>query len=118
MLQLVRALILMVSHKSSRISCVRFLSPFLDHSLRLSKAGDYTVVVSAFEPKYYGPFTIHVSSRIPFELKRILQEGAGMYMNVVRGKTRRYQFVLPCSGQVKYVYKHLYSYSETLTRWK
>lgn len=27
-----------------------------------------------------------------------------MYMNVVRGKTRRYQLVLPCSGQVKYFF--------------
>lgn len=67
------------------------------------KAGDYTVVVSAFEPKYSGPFRITVESQIPFELKRILQEGAGMYMNGVRGQKGRYQLVLPCSGQIKYV---------------
>lgn len=94
----------MVLHKLSKTFYVRFFFFFVIGGLNHlhPKAGDYTVVVSAFEPKYSGPFRITVESQIPFELKRILQEGAGMYMNGVRGQKGRYQLVLPCSGQIKY----------------
>ncbi|KAK7057703.1 calpain catalytic domain-containing protein [Favolaschia claudopus] len=55
---------------------------------RLNKylqAGDYTVIVSAFEPNQFGAFTLEVQSSLPFDLKPIPQEGAGMYAKTVRG---------------------------------
>ncbi|KAF9485226.1 cysteine proteinase [Pholiota conissans] len=48
-------------------------------------AGSYAVVASAFEPQYIGPFSLKVDSSLPFDLKPIPQEGAGMYCKLVRG---------------------------------
>jgi hypothetical protein len=48
-------------------------------------AGDYTVIVSAFEPHYSGSFSVKVESSHPFDLKSIPQEGAGMYNKTIRG---------------------------------
>jgi hypothetical protein len=53
--------------------------------LNPSLVGEYTVVVSAFEPHHIGPFSLKVDSSYPFDLKPIPQEGAGMYSKVVRG---------------------------------
>jgi calpain-7 len=47
--------------------------------------GDYTVVVSAFEPGHTGPFTLRVESSHHFELTPIPQEGAGTYHKELRG---------------------------------
>ncbi|KAF9048647.1 hypothetical protein BJ165DRAFT_1343091, partial [Panaeolus papilionaceus] len=49
------------------------------------KAGDYTLVVSAFEPRYMGAFTLNVQCAYPFELKAIPPEGAGMYDKPIQG---------------------------------
>src|SRR5882757_6818383 len=51
--------------------------------LRLSLVGEYTVVVSVFEPHHMGSFSLMVDSSYPFDLKPIPQEGAGMYSKVV-----------------------------------
>ncbi|KAF7289323.1 Calpain catalytic domain-containing protein [Mycena indigotica] len=47
--------------------------------------GDYTVILSAFEPNQMGPFSLEVESSLAFELKTIPQEGAGMYFKSIRG---------------------------------
>ncbi|KAJ6593314.1 hypothetical protein B0H19DRAFT_1215467 [Mycena capillaripes] len=57
---------------------------------RLSKPlqgmpGDYTIILSAFEPNQLGAFSIEVESSLAFDLKAIPQEGAGMYAKTVRG---------------------------------
>jgi hypothetical protein len=54
--------------------------------LTLRAAGDYTVILSAFEPDQTGKFTLKVESTSRFELKSIPQEGAGMYVKTVRGE--------------------------------
>lgn len=48
--------------------------------------GDYTVVLSAFEPDQTGKFTLKVESSSRFDIKAIPQEGAGMYVKTVRGE--------------------------------
>ncbi|KAF8905038.1 hypothetical protein CPB84DRAFT_1845125 [Gymnopilus junonius] len=55
---------------------------------RLTKSvspGEYTLVASGFEPHHMGPFSLHVESSLPFDLKPIPNEGAGMYSKLVRG---------------------------------
>ncbi|KAH8103263.1 hypothetical protein BXZ70DRAFT_888986, partial [Cristinia sonorae] len=47
--------------------------------------GEYTVVVSAFEPKYTGPFTLLAESTHKIELSPIPQEGAGMFSKPLTG---------------------------------
>ncbi|KAF8150505.1 hypothetical protein K438DRAFT_1865522 [Mycena galopus ATCC 62051] len=54
---------------------------------RLSKplqAGDYTIILSAFEPNQLGAFSLEVESSLAFDLKAIPQEGAGMYAKTIR----------------------------------
>ena len=53
-------------------------------SLRL--AGDYSVVISAFEPRHLDSFSLTVSACSPFDLRPIPQEGAGMYQKIVKGE--------------------------------
>ncbi|KAG2063826.1 hypothetical protein BDR04DRAFT_1235377 [Suillus decipiens] len=48
--------------------------------------GDYTVVLSAYEPDQTGKFTLKVESPSQFEINPIPQEGAGMYVKTVCGK--------------------------------
>ncbi|KAF8637563.1 hypothetical protein AX17_002749 [Amanita inopinata Kibby_2008] len=48
--------------------------------------GDYTLIVSAFEPRYMGAFSLTVSVSSPLDLKPIPQEGAGMYKKDVKGE--------------------------------
>ncbi|KAG1878778.1 hypothetical protein F4604DRAFT_1754108 [Suillus subluteus] len=48
--------------------------------------GDYTVILSAYEPDQTGKFTLKVESPSRFEIKTIPQEGAGMYVKTVRGE--------------------------------
>ncbi|KAL1938518.1 hypothetical protein VTO73DRAFT_11541 [Trametes versicolor] len=48
--------------------------------------GDYTLVVSAFDPRHIGKFFLRVESSDKFEITPILQEGAGMFSKVVRGE--------------------------------
>lgn len=51
------------------------------------EAGDYTVILSAFEPQIHlGPFTLSVDSSRRFDLTAIPQEGAGMYARVSKGE--------------------------------
>lgn len=47
--------------------------------------GDYTMIVSAFEPQHMGPFTLKLECSHHFELETVPQEGAGMYHKVIRG---------------------------------
>ncbi|OSX61790.1 hypothetical protein POSPLADRAFT_1144115 [Postia placenta MAD-698-R-SB12] len=54
------------------------------HCYRELTAGDYTLVVSAFEPRHLGEFQLHVESPLRFELTPIPQEGAGMFSKVIR----------------------------------
>jgi calpain-7 len=48
-------------------------------------AGDYTMVLSAFEPRHMGPFSLKIECSHPFDIKTIAQEGAGMYTKNIRG---------------------------------
>jgi hypothetical protein len=49
-------------------------------------AGDYTIILSSFEPqRYLGPFSLQIDGSRRFEIKLILQEGAGMYNKVIKG---------------------------------
>ncbi|KAH9855926.1 hypothetical protein C2E23DRAFT_723547 [Lenzites betulinus] len=48
--------------------------------------GDYTLVVSAFEPRHTGQFDLRVESSDRFDVTPILQEGAGMFSKVIRGE--------------------------------
>ncbi|KAJ7125274.1 hypothetical protein C8R44DRAFT_875091 [Mycena epipterygia] len=50
-----------------------------------SYVGDYTVILSAFEPNQMGSFSLEVESSGSFDLKAIPQEGAGMYAKTIRG---------------------------------
>lgn len=55
--------------------------------MRIAKAGDYTVILSAFEPQtHLGQFTLNVESSRRFDLVAIPQEGAGMYARVSKGE--------------------------------
>ncbi|OCH90567.1 cysteine proteinase [Obba rivulosa] len=49
-------------------------------------AGDYTLIVSAFEPRHVGEFSLQAGCSYPFELTRIPAEGAGMFCKVARGQ--------------------------------
>ncbi|KAJ7198567.1 hypothetical protein GGX14DRAFT_666051 [Mycena pura] len=53
--------------------------------LAASSVGDYTVILSAFEPNQLGPFSLEVESSLAFDLKAIPQEGAGMYTKTICG---------------------------------
>ncbi|TFK50844.1 cysteine proteinase [Heliocybe sulcata] len=57
----------------------------LAHAKKDLPPGDYTVVVSAFEPEQQGKFSLQVESPYPFDMESIPQEGAGMYNKTVRG---------------------------------
>ncbi|KDQ28322.1 hypothetical protein PLEOSDRAFT_1041381, partial [Pleurotus ostreatus PC15] len=57
-------------------------------SARVNKellAGDYTVILSAFEPRYLGSFSLKVDAYNRIDLRPIEQEGAGMYSKPMRG---------------------------------
>ncbi|KAH7907349.1 hypothetical protein BJ138DRAFT_1160375 [Hygrophoropsis aurantiaca] len=49
-------------------------------------AGNYTVILSAFDPSQLGAYTLRIESERRFDLKAIPQEGAGMYNRVVKGE--------------------------------
>ncbi|KII95574.1 hypothetical protein PLICRDRAFT_34480 [Plicaturopsis crispa FD-325 SS-3] len=46
--------------------------------------GNYTVIVSAFEPEQCGPFTLGIRSASQCVLEPIPQEGSGMFSKVIR----------------------------------
>jgi len=49
-------------------------------------AGDYTIIVSSFEPqRHFGPFSLRVESSRRFDIRPIPPEGAGMYSKIVKG---------------------------------
>lgn len=52
--------------------------------VRLFLAGDYTLIVSAFEPRHLGAFKLRIESSLRFDLTPIPQEGAGMFNKVIR----------------------------------
>ncbi|KAJ7935279.1 hypothetical protein B0H13DRAFT_2304939 [Mycena leptocephala] len=57
----------------------------LTKPLQGMQPGDYTIILSAFEPAQLGAFSLEVESSLAFDLKAIPQEGAGMYAKTVRG---------------------------------
>jgi len=50
-----------------------------------SLAGDYNVILSAFEPHHTGPYSLVVDSSSRFNISPIPQEGAGMFSKTIRG---------------------------------
>ncbi|KAH9935228.1 uncharacterized protein BXZ73DRAFT_89556 [Epithele typhae] len=48
--------------------------------------GDYTLVISAFEPRHSGKFGLRAECSDRFELTPVQQEGAGMFSKLVRGE--------------------------------
>lgn len=62
-------------------------SHFTVSMLMYCKAGDYTVVLSAFEPQVHlGEFTLKIESSRKVDLTPIPQEGAGMYARISKGE--------------------------------
>ncbi|KDQ56387.1 hypothetical protein JAAARDRAFT_310571 [Jaapia argillacea MUCL 33604] len=55
------------------------------HTSRELTDGDYTVIVSSFNPYNTGPFTLKVESSQRFDLEPVPSEGAGMYTKTIRG---------------------------------
>ncbi|KAI0338367.1 cysteine proteinase [Trametopsis cervina] len=47
--------------------------------------GDYTLVVSAFEPRYTGSFNLKIDCSTRIDITTIPQEGAGMFKKTVQG---------------------------------
>ncbi|KAJ4483777.1 hypothetical protein J3R30DRAFT_3284463 [Lentinula aciculospora] len=47
--------------------------------------GDYSIIVSTFEPQQTGAFSLSVNSFASFDVTPIPQEGAGMYRKTVKG---------------------------------
>ncbi|KAH8115292.1 cysteine proteinase [Phellopilus nigrolimitatus] len=47
--------------------------------------GDYCIIVSAFEPRHRGEFTLRVESAVRADIDAIPAEGAGMFCKTVRG---------------------------------
>ncbi|KAF8523246.1 cysteine proteinase [Gautieria morchelliformis] len=52
------------------------------------KAGDYTLIVSSFEPRQQGAFELCLTSLRAFDLELLPAEGAGMYTKTIRGAWR------------------------------
>ncbi|EIM80748.1 cysteine proteinase, partial [Stereum hirsutum FP-91666 SS1] len=48
--------------------------------------GDYTLILSAFEPTHQGPFSLRLESSHRVKIEPIPQEGAGMFSKVIRGE--------------------------------
>lgn len=59
-------------------------------------AGEYTVVLSSFDPAHQGRFSLHAQSSLRNSLALIPQEGAGMYTKTVRGEW--YVSQIDCAG--------------------
>lgn len=49
-------------------------------------AGEYTLILSTFNPGQQSPFTCIVEADLPFTLEPIPAEGAGMFSKVVKGQ--------------------------------
>ena len=47
--------------------------------------GQYTLIISAFDPRHLGQFSLEFSSSHRFDLEPIPQEGAGMFSKIVKG---------------------------------
>ena len=48
------------------------------------QAGDYTLIISAFDSRHTGPYTVEIDSSARFTLQQIPQEGAGMFSKVLQ----------------------------------
>jgi hypothetical protein len=69
----------------SRVSSCYSQRPLFPHKVPLP-AGEYTLVVSSFQPEATGSFSLKVESmNNPFEITPIPQEGAGMYAKTIIG---------------------------------
>ncbi|KAJ7655627.1 hypothetical protein DFH06DRAFT_480739 [Mycena polygramma] len=83
---------------------------------RLTKplqAGDYTIILSAFEPNQLGAFSLEVESSLAFDLKAIPQEGAGMYSKTVRGAW----YVNPHTYIARFASEHALSAGPRRAQW-
>ncbi len=49
-------------------------------------AGDYALIVSAFEPRYRGAYSLRIESTSKVEVNPIPMEGAGMFCKAIRGQ--------------------------------
>lgn len=49
-------------------------------------AGDYAIIVSAFEPRYRGAYSLRIESTSKVDVSAIPMEGAGMFCKTVRGR--------------------------------
>lgn len=49
------------------------------------EAGEYNVIVSAFEPRYRGPFLFFIESSTRIDVEQVPIEGAGMFCKNLRG---------------------------------
>ncbi|KAI0690918.1 hypothetical protein C8T65DRAFT_87074 [Cerioporus squamosus] len=56
------------------------------HAFGRIPPGDYTLVLSPFEPRHVGKFALRLECSDRFDIMPILQEGAGMFSKVVRGE--------------------------------
>ncbi|TFK84241.1 cysteine proteinase [Polyporus arcularius HHB13444] len=56
------------------------------HALGRIPPGDYTLVVSVFEPRHIGKFALRLECSDRFDITPIQQEGAGMFSKVARGE--------------------------------
>lgn len=54
-------------------------------SLTVISAGEYTLIVSSFEPRQHGTYELTLKSMRAFELDLLPAEGAGMYTKTIRG---------------------------------
>ncbi|CAB4384739.1 unnamed protein product [Rhizophagus irregularis] len=50
------------------------------------KPGDYTIIVSTYEPGLIGEFTLTVASNVTFNVTSIPLEGAGMFKKIIQGQ--------------------------------
>ncbi|KAK4687428.1 calpain-7, partial [Tremellales sp. Uapishka_1] len=58
----------------------------LGGNVDLSKDDIYTLVVSTYETRRFGKYTLSVEADFPLVLKAIPPEGAGMYSRVIKGR--------------------------------
>lgn len=88
LLSISQGLLLTMTFRLSDQDTIASSGAYTYGSARISEdmaPGDSTIVVSAFDPQYLGPFTLKVDCTFPFDLVPIPQEGAGMYDKAIRG---------------------------------
>ncbi|TBU31057.1 hypothetical protein BD311DRAFT_657405, partial [Dichomitus squalens] len=81
------AMISELGHNDLALSSGSYTYGYANASGRIPRtSGDYTLVVSAFEPHHIGKFDMRVECSDRFDLTPIPQEGAGMFSKAIRGE--------------------------------